>query len=413
MKADLICIGDELLSGLIENSNVNFLAGRICSAGITVRETCVVADDQKAISAALKRALAASGIVILTGGLGPTDDDVTREAVAETLGLPLVLHREWLQRLENFFAERGFKMPENNRKQALVIEGGELLENTRGTAPGILLKKDGKLIVMLPGPPNELHSMFDHSVIPVLSQWSGGEEIRTRILKCTGIGESRLEEMIKAAGKWDMPPISFLAKGHEVHLQIKASGDPKTAAAEVDKAEDRLRSILGRYIYGCDDDTLPGVVAGMLTEQKLTLALAESCTGGLLSHMITNIPGSSKFYRGALVTYSKEAKIKVLGLSAEMLEQEGVVSAATAGAMAERVREALNADIGIGITGIAGPKSDNSGASVGLVYISISSGSGTEWKELKLVGGRRDVKERASQIAIDILRRRLVAWKKS
>ncbi len=411
MKADLICIGDELLTGMIENSNVNFLAGRLCSAGIAVRETCVVADDQKAISFALKRALEESGIVILTGGLGPTDDDVTREAVADTLGLPLVLHREWLKRLEKFFSERGYKMPENNSKQALIIEGGELLENTRGTAPGILLKTNGKLIVMLPGPPNELHSMFDRSVIPVLSEWSGGEEIKTRILKCTGIGESRLEEMIKDAGVWDMPAISFLAKGHEVHLQIKASGDPETAAAQVKKAENRLRSILGSYIYGCDDDTLAGVVARMLTEKNLTLALAESCTGGLLSDMITNIPGSSQFFKGSLVTYSKESKIRLLGLSAEMLEREGVVSPATADAMAERVREELNADIGIGITGLAGPESDDSGVPVGLVYISISAVSGTESKELKLVGGRKDIKERASQIAIDILRRRLVSWK--
>ena len=212
MQADLICVGNELLTGLIENSNTGFLARRLWSIGIPVRESCVVADDENAIKTALNRAMQKSDLVILTGGLGPTDDDMTRDAVAAALGLPLVENRPWMNKLETFFNDRGLKMPENNRKQALVIQGSTLLENRKGTAPGLIVYRNKKLIVLLPGPPHELQTMFDEDVLPDLLKNNRGDLTRVKTLKVFGLGESALEEKIKELGKWDLPTISYVAR---------------------------------------------------------------------------------------------------------------------------------------------------------------------------------------------------------
>ena len=408
MQADLICVGNELLTGLIENSNTGFLARRLWSVGIPVRESCVVADEANAIRIALERAMEASDLVILTGGLGPTDDDLTREAVAESLGLPLILNPEWLERLEHFFNERGIKMPESNRKQAMYIKGSKLLENRRGTAPGLFLEYIGKLIVLLPGPPQELHIMFDKAVLPILTTNNHGKLTKVKTLKVFGLGESMLEEKIKELDKWHLPAISYVAKGYEVDLQIKGSGDSQTVNDMIEEAEQRLKDLLGDYIFGSDDDTLAGLVGRLLINSKMTLSLAESCSGGLLSDLITDIPGSSNYYRGGLVVYSREAKENLLNIDRELLEHEGEVSAATTELMADRVRILFNTDIGVGITGIAGPESDSSGHPVGQVFIAVSSRDNIISRELKLIGDRRAIKERASQIALDLVRKTLI-----
>lgn len=405
MQADLICVGNELLTGLIENSNTGFLARRLWSAGIEVRESTVVADDWEAIRSALYRGLDKSEIIILTGGLGPTDDDMTREAVGSILGLQLVLNREWLEKLQNMFSSRGIRMPENNRKQAMIIEGATLLENQNGTAPGSVVEKDGSLIIMLPGPPNEMGMMFDQSVLPLLTEYKGSKVSSVKTLKCCGIGESRLEEKIKSLGAWDLPPISYVAKGFEVHLQIKGKGNAEDAFASIEKAEKQLKSVLGDHIYGSDDDTLAGRVAELMIDNQMTLALAESCSGGLLSDMVTDIPGSSKFYKGGLVAYSGEVKTGKLGLDKDLLELEGEVSETTAKAMAEAAKAYFNSDMAVGITGIAGPGSNSSNKPAGLVYVAVSSNSGCQCKKLNLGGGRRIVKERSAQLALDMVRR--------
>lgn len=405
MQADIICVGNELLTGLIENSNTGFLARRLWSLGIPVRESCVVADEENAIRTALERALEASELVILTGGLGPTDDDLTREAVAAILDLPLVENHQWLKRLEGFFNERGIKMPESNRKQALFIEGSTLLENRRGTAPGLIIKKAGKLVVLLPGPPHELQVMFDEAVLPVLSKNNHGNLTKVKTLKVFGLGESLLEEKIKELGKWDLPAISYVARGYEVDLQIKGYGDPAAVNDSIERAENILRGLLGDYIFGSDDETLAGLVARLLIENKMTLSLAESCSGGLLSDFVTDVPGSSKFYRGGIVAYSREAKIKLLGINPQLLDLEGEVSEATAKLMANGAREIFETEFGVGITGVAGPESDSAQNPVGLVYIAVSSNKDCECKKLKLIGGRRAVKERASQFALDMLKK--------
>lgn len=408
MQADIICVGNELLTGLIENSNAGYLSRRLWSAGIPVREVRVVADDEKAIGEALGKALEESDLVILTGGLGPTDDDLTREAVAAILGLELILNQQWFEKMDQFFSVRGIKMPDNNRKQALEIKGSTLLENKRGTAPGAIIDKDGKFIILLPGPPHELQNMFDDQVLPYLVEKNRGRLTTVKTLKCIGLGESMLEERIKAIGKWDLPPISYIARGYEVDLQIKGSGDLESASVFIAEAEKRLRNVLGDHIYGSNDDTLADIVAKLLTDKKLTLSLAESCSGGLLSDTITDIPGSSKFYRGGMITYSNEVKIKALGLSSELLAREGEVSDAVARAMAEGAKSFFKTDLGIGITGIAGPESDLSGSPVGLVYIAVAAPKLLESRKFNLGGGRRAIKERAVQVALDLIRKVLI-----
>lgn len=408
MQADLICVGNEILTGLIENSNSGFLARRLWAAGIEVREAVVVADDKQAIQTALNRALDHSEVIIFTGGLGPTDDDITRDAVAAALDLELALNREWLEKIEQFFKRRGLKMPENNRKQALIMKGATLLKNRAGTAPGSIVKWGGKLIILLPGPPNELKPMFDDSVVPVLKDFNRGKLSRLKTLKCCGIGESTLEDRIKSLGAWDLPPISYVARGYEVHLQIKGRGSVEEAASAIDEAEKRLRELLGDNIYGSDDDTLAGKVAELLIENNLTLATAESCSGGLVSNMLTDIPGSSNFFLGGMVAYSGEVKIGSLGLDRGLLEREGQVSEPVAVAMARGARKEFKSDLAVGITGIAGPDGGTAEKPVGLVYLALDSGQDCYCKKLNLGGGRLAVKERTAQMALDMIRREVL-----
>jgi nicotinamide-nucleotide amidase len=408
LLADLICVGNELLTGLIENSNSGFLARRLWSTGIPVRESIVVADDKDSIKSALNRALRESDLAIITGGLGPTDDDLTREAVASILGLPLLVSDYWKNKLNQLFLSRGIAMPQNNLKQANIIKGSMLLENKRGTAPGMIINHDNKIIVLLPGPPHEMQLIFDELVIPYLVERNGTKLTKVKTLKCFGLGESALEERIKELGGADLPALSYVARGYEVNLQIKGSGKSDIADAYISQVEQKIRAILGEHIYGADDDTLAELVANLFVSHNLTLALAESCTGGLLSDLLTDIPGSSKYYKGGLVAYSSAAKQNLLGVEKEILEREGEVSETTARAMAEQARSKFSADFGLGVTGIAGPESDASQSPVGLVYIAVAFPGRCECERLTINGGRRVIKERAAQYALAMLRKALL-----
>ena len=408
MQADLICIGNELLTGLIENSNAGFLSRRLWASGIPVRESVVVADDEYSIREALERALGYSELVILTGGLGPTDDDLTREAVAGILDLPLVLNDDWLNKMISFFVKRGIKMPEGNKKQAMVLKGSKMLPNKRGTAPGAIIELQGKIIILLPGPPAELTEMFDQQVQPYLVLNNHGIQKKVKTLKCVGLGESMLEEAIKKNGKWDYPPISYVAKGYEVNLQIKASGNSEEADAMIEEAETVLRETLEDYIFGSDEDTITSVVASLFMSEKLTLSVAESCSGGLLSDMITDIPGSSGYYLGGVIAYSNNAKSELLKIDPGLIKKEGEVSKPVATAMAEGVRTLFRSDYGVGITGYASPKSEGLNDNTGLVYVAVSNPNELVCKEFYLGGGRRGVKERAVQVTFALLRKMLV-----
>ncbi len=410
MIVDLICIGNELLTGLVNNTNAGYLARQLSSAGIAVRKCSVVADEVEAIKEAVAEGLRRSDAAICTGGLGPTDDDLTREAVSAILERPLRLHQGWLARLETFFETRGYhRMPPANRKQALLVEGSTILENPRGTAPGAVVEHGQKLVILLPGPPQELQPMFEEQVLPLLKARRQGRIMLTKTLKCIGLGESLLEEKIKAVGEWEQPSLSLVARGMEVLIQLKSFGEVEQAAQLLEAATDILRAALQGYLYGEDEETLAGVVAELFVRRGLTLAVAESCSGGLLADTITGIPGSSRFFKGGAVTYSLESKRLLPGLSEKLLQEHGAVSAATAEAMARGVRDFFKADAGVGITGIAGPESDVSGQPVGLVYVAVSLGSSTEIRELNYAATRRAIKERAVQAALTLLWRRLSA----
>jgi nicotinamide-nucleotide amidase len=402
--AELICVGNEILTGLVENSNSGYLSRKLWAVGIPVRESTVVADQELAIRLVLEKALLNSDLIVITGGLGPTDDDLTREAVAAILKRTLKIDLGILQQLEKLFSDRGFVMTENNRKQAMIIDGSKVLKNERGTAPGAIIEEQGKILVLLPGPPYEMQEMFDNLVLPYICKYNSGNINLIRTLKCIGIGESMLEEKIKSSGIWNYLPLSYIARGLEVDLQIKGNGDYNTAMEQVCAAEQSIRKLLGNNIFGCDDETLPSVVAALLSSKNRSLAVAESCSGGLLSDMITDQPGSSKYYCGGIVAYSRDAKIKVLGLPEKILDEDGIISEKTALAMSDAVRAKFNSDYGIGITGIAGPESDDSGSPVGLIYIAVTCNENATCKHYTFGGGRKAIKERAAQLSLNTLR---------
>lgn len=408
MQADLICVGNELLTGLIENSNASYLSRKLWAAGMPVRESVVVADDENAITDALERALNKSELIILTGGLGPTDDDVTREAVAAILGLKMTLDNEWLKIMDSFFSKRGIAMPEGNKKQAMVIEGSSMLPNERGTAPGAIVEHENRIIVMLPGPPAELKEMFNQQVLPYLISNNRGIQKKVKTLKCIGMGESMLEDTIKKIGNWDYPPLSYVARGYEVNLQVKASGNLEEANSIFESAEKLLRETLGDYIFGSDEDTINSVVSDLFISKKLTLSVAESCSGGHLSDMITDIPGSSGYFLGGVIAYSNQAKSELLDIDRDLIKSEGEVSRPVAIAMAESVRNLFRTDFGVGVTGFAGPGHGGLNNSAGLVYIAVASSGHLECKEFQMGGGRLGVKERAAQVSFDMLRKILI-----
>lgn len=411
MQVDIICIGSELLNGLVDNTNAGYLSRRLGSAGITVRQQIVVADETGAIGNAVSEALRHSDALICSGGLGPTEDDLTREAVADALGKGLLLNRERLSRLERFFRERGYDMPAANRKQAMQIEGGTLVDNPQGTAPGTVISHEGKLIILLPGPPQELEPMFEEAILPLLSGRVAGRVYLTRTLKCVGLGESLLEEKIRALRKWDQPALSLSARGLEVQLQLKAVGRPEQAALLLESAAAQLKEALRGWIYGEEEDTLAGTVAQIFTRRGQTLAAAESLSGGLLADSLTDIPGSSHYFKGSAVTYNPSSKLLLPGFNKKILAHHGAVSAAAAEAMAEGAREYFSADVGVGITGLAGPDSDESGSPVGLVYAAVAQPGRIEIKEFKFTGTRRAVKERAVQGALLLLWRTILPGK--
>lgn len=402
MQLDLICIGSELLTGLVENTNAGYISRRLWSRGIAVREERVVPDSIPAIAGALKESLLSSEAVICIGGLGPTDDDLTREAVSEALGRPLCLNPEWLRHLEHMFSGREYSMPPGNRKQALMIEGSRLVYNHRGTAPGAIIPAgEGHRVILLPGPPLEMIPMFEEEILPLLKAETPSGGWRTRIIRTSGCGESLLEEKVKESGLPGGVQLSLVARGGEVLLQLKSCG--ARAVELLDESAARLRENLGGYIYGEEEETLAGALAGVFTERRLTLALAESCSGGLLADSITDVTGSSQFFEGSLVTYSNEAKEALLGVDPGLLRREGAVSEAVALAMARGARERLDASVGAAITGIAGPDSDSSGRPVGLVYIAAAGPFGERCLRLELHGTRRAVKERAVQSLLNML----------
>lgn len=408
MIVELISTGTELLLGQIINTNAAFLAKQLNSLGFNVFFQSVVGDNRERMANVIRTAMSRADIIITTGGLGPTQGDITKEVTAEVLTRPLVLHAPSLEEIKKYFAHRQTNMAPNNRRQAMIPEGSIVVKNERGTAPGVICEYGNKIIINLPGPPHELEWMFSQSITPYLTNKFGGQGvIASKILHASGIGESTLEEEIKELIiNQNNPTIALLVKKGEIHIRLTARAQTQDQANElILKIEKDIREKVGQYIFGADNETMELVVGELLKNKKLTIALAESCTGGLVSSRITDIAGSSEYLIGSTVCYSNKVKINEVGVPVQIINKHGAVSEETAKAMAVGIRNKFGVDIGVGVTGIAGPGGATETKPVGLVYMAISSENGLECNKFIFSGERTDIKYRTSQAVLDLIRR--------
>jgi nicotinamide-nucleotide amidase len=411
MKAEICSIGTEILLGEILDTNARYVASRLPALGIDLYFMSQVGDNLERLSEVIGRAWERSDLVIATGGLGPTEDDLTREAIARVLGEEMTVDPELEHELREFFERRGASMPERNVKQATLIPSARAIPNPRGTAPGWWVERDRHVIVAMPGPPSEMERMWEQEVAPELERRHPGAILVARTLKTVGIGEGHLDELISPLLKSTNPSIGVYARADGVQLRIAAKAASQEEAWRlIEPIEEEARRILGNAIWGADDDSLEGATGDMLRRHDLTLATMESCTGGLLADTITNVPGSSGYFRGGLVSYATELKIE-WGVDAEVIAEHGVISAECARAMARAARERLTADIGIGITGVAGPDPQE-GHPPGTVHVGIDAGFAVPQSvSYTFAQGREAVKRRAVTTALALLRRTLVDWK--
>jgi len=408
MKAEILSIGTELLRGEVADTNATYLAGELPLAGIELCWVTVVDDDLEKLAEAFQRAITRSDIILATGGLGPTADDLTREAIAKALGEEPRVCQALEQQLRAFFQSIGRAMPSHNLKQAMLIPSAQPIPNPRGTAPGWWVEKEGKTIVAMPGPPREMQPMWQNEVMPRLRQRAQGIVILSRTLKTFGLSEAAVDEMVSPVFSLSTPSLGIYAKTDGIHLRLVARGGKREEAEKlIDDAETKLRHILAGHIWGTDDDTLESVVGKLLTGKGLTLATMESCTGGLLATTLTDVPGSSAYFKGGFVPYSNEAKI-AFGVGSGLIKRHGAVSSQVAEAMAEAARQQLGADIGIGTTGVAGPDALE-GKTPGVVHIAIADSKGAESLEANYPPGRAEVKRRATTHALFLLRQKLMA----
>lgn len=412
MRAEIISVGTELLLGQIVDTNAAYLSKLLPEFGIDMHYRVTVGDNETRLTDALRLALSRADVVFTIGGLGPTEDDLTRETVAKVVGDEMVLDREFESQLRQFFAARGIQMPETNLKQALVPKRGRALTNPLGTAPGAAFETEsGKVVIVLPGPPREFIPMVDERVAPYLRELVGESAaiIRSRVLRLAGIGESSVEEMVKHLLRNANPTLAPYASPGEVHLRVTAkAASVAEADAMIQEMDEKLVSILGDRVFGRDGETLEKVVVESLIRRKLTLAIAESCTGGLIANRITDVPGCSAAFLTGVVSYSNEAKKELLGVPQELLDKHGAVSEEVARAMAEGTRRVSEADVGLSTTGIAGPDGGTPTKPVGLVYIAVATDKATVVQRHQFAGGRLDIKQRASQTALDMLRTHLL-----
>ncbi|MTI60641.1 MAG: competence/damage-inducible protein A [Firmicutes bacterium] len=409
MIVEIISIGTELLLGDIIDTNSAYIAEKLTENGFDIHYVSTVGDNLERITATIKRAQQRADIIITTGGLGPTDDDLTREAIAASMGLELKKDERLLTAIKNYFREKNYSMTVNNEKQACLPEGATEIPNEKGTAPGILLERDDIIIISMPGVPGEMKDMLERKVLPYLKELSAGL-IQSRVLNFFGIGESSLEMEIKdILDKQTNPTIALLAGKGEVKVRITSKASSKEKAGElIAVVEKEITERVGEYVYGSDDKGLAVVVAELLKEKGLSIATAESCTGGLLGDRITNIAGSSEYFQGGVIAYSNQVKHELLGVEENTLKKYGAVSAETAQKMAEGIKDNMNTDIGIAITGIAGPGGGSQEKPVGLVYLGLAIDDYSQTFKLKLRNDRAWNKWMSTQYALYYLYRYLV-----
>jgi nicotinamide-nucleotide amidase len=416
--------------GEVTNTNARYLAEQMRLLGIDVYYQVTVGDNHGRLKETLKQALSRSDLVFTTGGLGPTTDDITVEVIAEALGLPLVLDQGWLIYLEEIMAKYNLRLTENNKKQAYLPEGAIVLANDKGTAPGVYLEQDNKIIVALPGPPYELQSIFEAGVLPRLKEKVSGNRLYAKVLRSAGIGEANLEDKIRDIidGQTN-PTVALYAKMGEVHIRLAAKAASKIEADNIMKPmEEEILHRLARYVYGYDSETLESSVGKLLAVRRATIACGESCSGGLLGSRLTNVPGSSNYFIGSLVAYDNRLKEKLLGVPGRVIEKYGAVSTETAVLMAQGALEATGADVALATTGIAGPDRGTKEKPVGTVYFGLVSNpklalsiyqQGSSYRapepEVRemlnkqyevhafhrlLIGSREEIKYRSTQVAL-------------
>lgn len=412
MRAHIITIGDEILIGQIINTNVAYIGGELVRHSIEVARTSVVGDDEGAILNEFQQAWANNDVVIVTGGLGPTHDDITKDCICRFFNTSLVQNEDVLSDVKALFARRGRAMTRSNEGQALVPGIARVIRNTKGTAPGIWIERDNKILVAMPGVPFEMKEMVDSFIIPELVRIKGpgGKVRRVKNLLTTGIFESVLYERLGNVHELlDGAKLAFLPSQYGVRMRITVEENSEDEAINrLSGIEQAIRSRVGRYIYGIENETIEGVVGRLLDERGLTLSVAESCTGGLISNRITNIPGSSSYFERGVVTYSNGAKVEILKVDEDAIAQYGAVSDIVARQMADGVKAISGTDIGLSVTGILGPGGATADKPVGLVYIGICDENSCTSRQFRLGDDRLLNKDRASQAALDMLRRHLL-----
>ena len=410
LSAEIIAIGSELLTPTKADTNSLWLTEKLNDIGIEVMLKTIVGDDGARLEETVRDAMRRSDIVITTGGLGPTEDDITRVCTAAAIGRELKYHDDIETHLRERFKAWGREMPEINKRQAFVIDGADILPNPHGSAVGMLAKIDGKLLIILPGPPRENQPMFNEHVLPRLKALAGETHVRRRLLRVSGLGESAVDE-IAAPIYTSYPSVqtSILFNRSEVELHIAARADSTVKAQQTaDEVAEKLIDALGKWVFSTNGETMEEIVGKLLTERGETVSIAESCTGGLIGQRVTSVAGSSAYFMEGAVTYSNEAKMRTLNVPAEIIEQHGAVSAECAEAMASGMRKYSGTDHAISITGIAGPDGGSEEKPVGTAYIGYSGRELTKSVHLVLPGDRYLIRWRSSQAALDYLRRQLI-----
>lgn len=407
MVVEIVTTGSELLLGQVINTNVAYMSSRLNELGFDVIYQTTVGDNHDRMKAVLEHALSRADIVITSGGLGPTQGDITKEVSAEIFGRKMKLHAESKRRMDEHFAKRHVVWTDNNLRQVTLPEGAEVFLNYNGIASGVVLENNGKYLINLPGPPSEMKDMFERSLKPFLERKFGFKHvIVSKVLNTCGIGESLLETKIKdLILAQSNPTLALLIRPTGVIIRITAKANTKEQAQlMIAKLEKDIRARVGEYIYATDDEDMEEVVANLLKDNCLTITCAESCTGGMLASRLTSISGSSAYIKGSMVTYSNDMKVKLLGVDEDILNIKGAVSPEVAKQMAEGIRKIIGSDIGIGITGIAGPTGGTDKKPVGLVYIAITGKYGTIVKENVFSGDRKRIRYRSTQQALEMIR---------
>lgn len=410
VTAEIIAIGSELLTPTKTDTNSLWLTEKLNDIGIEVMLKTIVGDDGARLEETVRDAMRRSDIVITTGGLGPTEDDITRVCTAAALDRELVYHDEIEVALRERFKAWGREMPEINKRQAFVIDGAEILPNPHGSAVGMLADEDGKLLIVLPGPPRENKPMFTDHVFARLRVLAGETHVRRRLLRVSGLGESAVDEIaapIYSAYKGVQTSILFNKSEVELHVAAR-SESAEEAQNTADEVAEKLIAALGKAIFATNGETMEEIVGALLVNRNETVATAESCTGGLIGQRITEVAGSSRYFLEGAITYSNEAKMRILGVDPSIIDQHGAVSAECAEAMASGMRERSGADHAISVTGIAGPDGGSDEKPVGTIFIGYSGKSGTKSVHLVLPGDRYLIRWRTSQAALDYLRRQLL-----